>query len=189
LALGDQKISYYHEFEKALRLYANKSIPMVVQRGQVTDTLSITPNASGKIGVAPMFPDLPSIHEDYSFGEAISVGTGRAFGVVIDNAKALGKIAKGEVSASKSVSGPIGIAKMFGGSWVTFWTLVGMLSMVLAFMNLLPIPVLDGGHVLFLLYEMVRGKALPLKVQEVAMTIGTYMVLALMFYAIGNDLF
>ena len=71
-----------------------------------------------------------------------------------------GKIFSGEVSASKSLSGPIGIAQFFGGTWDWnhFWRITGLLSMVLAFMNFLPIPALDGGHVAFLTWEIVSGK-------------------------------
>ena len=70
------------------------------------------------------------------------------------------KILSGDLSLGKSLSGPIGIAEAFGGNWnwQPFWSLTGLLSMVLAFMNLLPIPALDGGHVVFLLYEMISGR-------------------------------
>ena len=87
-------------------------------------------------------------------------GPEAAFDVVWINIRALGKIFTGEVSASKSISGPIGIAQIFGGEWdwLRFWRITGLLSMVLAFMNFLPIPALDGGHVVFLTYEMVSGR-------------------------------
>src|SRR3546814_9416689 len=85
------------------------------------------------------------------------------WGTLVDNGKGLGKIATGELRADKAISGPVGIATMFGSEvdWVKFWTLVGILSMALALMNFLPIPALDGGHVVFLIARtsVVSGKS------------------------------
>ena len=105
------------------------------------------------------------------------------------NARALGKMFTGEVSA-KNVSGPIGMAKIYGDKWdwTKFWSITGLISMILAFMNLLPIPALDGGHVMFLLYEMVSGRAPSDKFLENAQKVGMVILLALMVFAIGNDI-
>jgi regulator of sigma E protease len=110
---------------------------------------------------------------------------------VFNNIKAFGKIFRGEVSPTKSLSGPIGIAQMFGGTWVWewFWYLTGLLSMVLAFMNFLPIPALDGGHVMFLMYEMISGRSPSDKFLEVAQKVGMVILLSLMVFAIANDTF
>ena len=158
------------------------------QRGDVTDTLSIPVTEEARIGIA-INPLIEPVRREYGFGEAISKGTSRAFGVVIVNAKALGKMFTGEVSA-KNVSGPIGMAKIYGASWdwVKFWSITGLISMILAFMNLLPIPALDGGHVMFLLYEMVSGRAPSDKFLENAQKVGMVILLALMVFAIGNDI-
>jgi regulator of sigma E protease len=80
---------------------------------------------------------------------------------------------------------------MFGGvwDWNRFWMLTGLLSMALAFMNILPIPALDGGHAIFLLYEMVSGKPASEKVLEKAQQVGMIILLALMAYTFGNDIF
>ena len=85
--------------------------------------------------------------------------------------------------------GPLGIAKQFGGTliWNRFWGLVGMLSMVLAFMNFLPIPALDGGHVLFLTWEMVTGRKPSDKFLENAQKVGMVILLSLMLFVIVND--
>lgn len=113
-----------------------------------------------------------------------------AFEIVWVNMRALGKIFSGEVSASKSISGPIGIAQVFGGTWdwVNFWRITGLLSMILAFMNLLPIPALDGGHVVFLTYEIVSGRKPSDKFLEVAQKVGMVLILGLMVFAIFNDI-
>ena len=119
------------------------------------------------------------------------LGTNQAFGVITANLKGFGKIFRGEVSASKSLSGPIGIAQIFGDtfSWYKFWNITAMLSMVLAFMNFLPIPALDGGHVVFLTYEMISGRKPSDTFLENAQKVGMVLLLGLMAFAIFNDVF
>ena len=97
----------------------------------------------------------------------------------------------GKVSASKSLSGPIGIVQVFGKSfdWVPFWNIVGFLSLAIAFTNLLPIPALDGGHALWILYELVTGRRLSDKFLETAQKIGMGILLLLIGYTIVNDLY
>ena len=118
-------------------------------------------------------------------------GTSKAFGAVILNAKAMGKMFKfnGEMSA-RNMSGPIGIVNMFPKTWDwnAFWGITGFISMVLAFMNLLPIPALDGGHVMFLLFEMVSGKAPSDQFLENAQKVGMAILLLLMVFVFGNDI-
>jgi regulator of sigma E protease len=188
LAVNNQPIQYFDEMQAALQPLKGQSAQVVRQRGAVTDTLSIPVTEEARIGIA-INPLIEPVRREYGFGEAISKGTSRAFGVVIVNAKALGKMFTGEVSA-KNVSGPIGMAKIYGASWdwVKFWSITGLISMILAFMNLLPIPALDGGHVMFLLYEMVSGRAPSDKFLENAQKVGMVILLALMVFAIGNDI-
>ena len=102
-----------------------------------------------------------------------------------------GKIFRGEVSLTKSVQGPIGIAKVYGATWnwVRFWNITGLLSMILAFMNFLPIPALDGGHVVFLTYEIVSGRKPSDKFLENAQKVGMVLLLGIMGFAIFNDIF
>jgi regulator of sigma E protease len=144
------------------------------------------------IGVAWTSPiDFNSGHIDYGLGESVTLGTSRAFGVIFTQLQAFGKIFSGELSVTKSLSGPIGIAKAYGGNWDwhRFWRLTGLLSMVLAFMNLLPIPALDGGHVVFLSYEIISGRKPSDKFLENAQKIGMVFLLLLMAFIIFNDIF
>lgn len=99
-------------------------------------------------------------------------------------------MATGEVKFSKAVGGPVAIANMFGTrfDWLHFWNLVGVLSMVLAFTNLLPIPALDGGHALFLIIEMIKGKPLSDKFLERAQVVGFVLLITLMVFVFGNDI-
>lgn len=134
---------------------------------------------------------LPAVQFKYGLWESLSLGTGRAFGVITDNIKGFSKIFRGDLKADKALSGPVGIATMFGTEvdWLRFWSLVGMLSMALAFMNILPIPALDGGHVVFLLIEIIQGKPVSDKVLETAQMVGFFILVALMIFVFGNDIF
>ena len=189
-SVNTNPVRFYHEVKELLSKEAGKPIRLGILRGGVADTLSMQVASSGQIGFIPEML-IEVTHEEYSIAQAASIGTGRAFSVITDNVKGFKKIASGDVSASKALSGPIGIAQMFGGvwDWNRFWMLTGLLSMALAFMNILPIPALDGGHAIFLLYEMVTGKAASEKVLEKAQQVGMIILLALMAYTFGNDIF
>lgn len=188
LAVNGLPITYFDEMQTALLQVKNQTISLVRKKGTQVDTLSVAVTGEARIGIA-VTPLIEPVKRDYGFAESISKGTSRAFGAVIINAKALGKMFTGEVS-TKNVSGPIGMAKIYGNQWdwVKFWSITGLISMILAFMNLLPIPALDGGHVVFLLYEMVSGRAPSDKFLEVAQKVGMVILLGLMVFAIGNDI-
>jgi regulator of sigma E protease len=101
-------------------------------------------------------------------------------------------VLSGKIKADKAFSGPVAIAqKVYGGVWIWshFWASTALISIALAFMNLLPIPALDGGHVVFLCVEMVKGKPLGEKFMETAQIVGFVMLLSLMVFVIGNDIF
>jgi regulator of sigma E protease len=188
LSVNGSPITYFDEMQTALQQVKSKPVTLVRQRGIVLDTVSVAVNEEARIGIA-INPLLEPVKRDYSFSESVGKGTSRAFGAVIINAKALGKMFTGEVS-TKNVSGPIGMAQIYGDrwDWVKFWSITGLISMILAFMNLLPIPALDGGHVVFLLYEMVSGRAPSDKFLEYAQKVGMVILLGLMVFAIGNDI-
>ncbi|HYC84596.1 MAG TPA: site-2 protease family protein, partial [Chryseosolibacter sp.] len=120
----------------------------------------------------------------------IPLGFNRAFETLRTQVIAFGKIISGALSFRKSLSGPIGIMQAFGveWDWERFWSLTGVLSLVLAFMNLLPIPALDGGHVMFLSYEIISRRKPSDKFLETAQKIGMVFLLALMVFIITNDI-
>jgi regulator of sigma E protease len=190
ISIAGQPVKFYQELSPILEKNKGKSIPVVIERKGNLDTLKMSVSDEGKVGFRPNVL-LKDTHEDYTIGQAFNAGFVEAFTVIGTNLKGFKKIFKGDVSASNAVSGPIGIAKIFGGvwDWGKFWFLTGLLSMSLAFMNALPIPALDGGHALFLLWEMITGKTPSVKVQEIAQQVGTFILLGLMVFAFGNDIF
>src|SRR5204863_9116507 len=126
----------------------------------------------------------------YTFSSALKFGYSDAIEALVSNAKGLRKIFTGEEKASDSVQGPIGIAQIYGGvwDWARFWAITGLLSMVLAFMNILPIPALDGGHVIFLTLESVTRKKFSDKFMERAQITGMIILITLTAFTIGNDI-
>lgn len=187
LAINEQEVNYINELQATLSQFKGEQVGLLVDRNGEKIEKEVQISEQGTLGFVNA--TLDPVVQRYAIGESIVKGTERAFGVVIINARALGKMFTGEVSA-KNVSGPIGMAKIYGSrwDWVKFWSITGLISMILAFMNLLPIPALDGGHVMFLLYEMVSGQAPSDKFLENAQKVGMVMLLALMVFAIGNDI-
>jgi regulator of sigma E protease len=189
LALAGTPVTYFDEFQGTLAANQNKELDILINRKGQELNLQVKVPEDGILGVSIPF-NLPIETVQYSFIESLPIGASRAWGSLVDNAKGLGKVATGQVKATKALSGPVGIAEMFGAevNWVRFWTLVGLLSMALALMNLLPIPGLDGGHTMFLLIEMVQGKPLSDKFMESAQLVGFVIIVALMVFVMGNDI-
>lgn len=191
VTINGQPAAYFAEFKEVVAAHSNDTVLALVERKGSASTLELNLPVSeeGTVGFVSI-PTANVSHREFTLVESVTEGTAEAFGVVWLNLRAFGKIFKGEVSASKAVSGPIGIAQMFGGTWqwTKFWHLVGLLSMVLAFMNFLPIPALDGGHVVFLTYEIVSGRKPSDKFLENAQKVGMVLLLGLMGFAIFNDI-
>ncbi len=190
LRVADKPIQFFPELQQALKDNAGKETPLLVERNRQSVSLKVKVDEDGKVGFRPKSL-LEYATRKYSLLESVPAGTKQAFGIVSTQVKAFGKIFRGEASARKSLGGPMAIAQQYGSTfdWLKFWTLTGMLSMVLAFMNLLPIPALDGGHVLFLTYEMVSGRKPSDRFLENAQKVGMALILCLMVFVIFNDLF
>lgn len=187
--IGDQDIKYYDQFKSIVALNAGNELPFVVKRGEEELNFNVNVQRDSTVGIVVSFYPIETDSDQYSFMEAIPVGTSRAFGMVILNARAMGKMFTGGISP-RSLSGPIGIVNMFPKTWDwnSFWRTTAMISMILAFMNLLPIPALDGGHVVFLLFEMISGKTPSVKFLETAQMVGMGILLLLMVFVFGNDI-
>lgn len=191
VAVNGQPINFYDQIKPELLKEKGKLVDLSIKRNSNAMILKTQVSNDGTIGFAPTKDDLPEVKTIYyGFFGSLPVGAARAWGTFTDNAKGLGKIFKGDVKFSKAVSGPVAIANLFGShvDWVHFWSLVGFLSMVLALMNLLPIPALDGGHAVFLIIEMIKGKPLSDKFLERAQIVGFVILVTLMVFVFGNDI-
>jgi regulator of sigma E protease len=186
-------VNYFDEVVAALEGFSGDSLSFAVKRGSSLLQHQAYYRGDSAIGfyiARVLIPESEMSVTKYSFGEALAIGPMRAVDVILVQIKAFKKIIVGEISFRKSLSGPVGMAQAYGGTWDwgQFWRMTGLLSMVLAFMNFLPIPGLDGGYVMFLLYEMVSGREPSEKVFETALKIGMAILLGLMVFVFYNDI-
>lgn len=175
-----------------LERFKSDSVQIQIERaGQIQNLKAFVPD-SAKIGVGPYANIETEIIETkkYSFFSAIPVAIKESFTILSYNVKNLKLIIKPKTEAYKQVAGPIGIARKLPATWnwEFFWSFTAMFSMWLAFVNLIPIPGLDGGHALFTVAEMVTGKKLNDKSMEIVQTIGMIILLALMALIFGKDI-
>jgi regulator of sigma E protease len=187
-------ISFFDELKPIIKARTKDTVSVVVNRGAEQITFNVSIDSAGIMGVRPTHLAQyleDTVHQDYGFFESFPAGYKKGTNTLLVNIIAFGEMFKGKLNPVKSVSGPVGIAKIFGAewNWRRFWEITGMLSFILAFMNLLPIPALDGGHVLFLLIEMVRRKPLPEKVMYYFQVAGMIILFALMGFIIFIDTF
>lgn len=186
--INGKEVKYFDQLSDVLDQSKGQDITMQASRdGEIID-MNTTVDADGTLGFVAQY-ELDYVSRDFTFGEAVSEGTYNAFAVVWLNIKGFKKMFAGDVDVRKSLSGPIRIATFFGGTWDwnNFWRIVGLLSMVLAFMNFLPIPALDGGHVVFLTWEIVTGRKPSDKFLENSQKVGMIILLSLMAFVIIND--
>jgi regulator of sigma E protease len=189
LAVNNKPMVFSDEVITEVNRSKGKVIDIKVSRnGQV---LNLKPKVSpeGSIGIRFQSVKLPEAHVDYAFFESFAIGTKKAWNTFADNGKGIWKMVTGKVSP-RNISSPIGISQAYGSTfeWESFWRLTGLISIALAFMNLLPIPALDGGHVVFLIIEMIQRKPVSDKVMERAQIVGFVILLSLMVFAFGNDI-
>jgi regulator of sigma E protease len=196
---GDQLLTvngapayYFHEFRKALQPYKNKTVPIQVLRDGDTLQLSAQVPETGMLGMGGSNPekDFKFATRSYTFLEAIPAGFLKCKSTLVKYVQQLRLIfVSKEVKASESLGGFMSIAKLFPAhwDWMAFWEMTALLSIILAFMNILPIPALDGGHVLFLLYEIVTGRKPSEKFLEYAQIVGMVILFGLLLYANGLD--
>ena len=190
LAINDSiLISTWGSFEENINNFANKTVTITLIRGLDTLKKSTQVDSLGKCGIGII--DFPYTLKRYGVGQSFAYGWKDAMSMLSLNIKGLKKVINGTENARESLSGPIGIAQIYGGEWIwsKFWYITGLLSLILAFMNVLPIPGLDGGYVLFTLIEIIIGRKLPDKFMEYALTVGWILLMLLMIFVFGNDIF
>ncbi|MCF8253125.1 MAG: RIP metalloprotease RseP [Bacteroidia bacterium] len=189
-AVDTNKFEFFDEFQALLKTKAGKEIDLSIQRGNESKILHLMVDEAGKVGFKPDSKDFEYETVNYSFFGSFPAGWNKAVETIDAQIRGWGKIFKGDIAVNKAVQGPIGIAKFYGGEWIwsRFWLFTALISLGLAFMNILPIPALDGGHVIFLLVEMIIGRPLSEKFLERAQYAGMIILLTLMVLIFGNDI-
>ena len=190
-SINGTSYSNFQEFAALLDDLNGDEANFTVLRNGEEIKLNSMVSEEGEIGIR-IDNVLKSSYEisDIGLGQAMKFGFADAFNIVWLNMKAFAQIGTGKLKAKDSVGGPIKIATMFGPNWdwLRFWSLTGALSMVLAFMNILPIPALDGGHAVFAIYEMVSGREVNERVLEIAQMTGFIILMTLMVFIFWNDI-
>ena len=190
LAVDGEQVRFLDQVQAALASRKSQEVQLTVLRDSDTTQLAAMTDETGALGFYSRPVGLETKTIKYGFLEALPKSISRSFNTLALQVRSFGKLFKGDLDPQKTLSGPIGIAQQFGAEFngLNFWTLVGLLSLVLAFMNILPIPALDGGHAMFLLIEMVKGEPLSDKFLERAQIVGFVILLALMVFVFGNDI-
>lgn len=200
IAVNGKPTPYFDQIGDQLNLNKGKTVQLEVERNGSKQTIEAPVNKEGKLGVANSLKVLSSFGttKKYTLGEAIPRGFERTIEALTMQVKQFKIMFNSKIQGYKNVGGPIAIVKSMhvekdkdgnvGINWTAFWSFTAMFSVWLAFLNLIPIPGLDGGHVLFTLWEMVTGKPVPQKVLENAQMIGVIFLLGLMLLIFGNDI-
>ena len=185
VSVNDILTPFYNDFTQLSPRYAGKPVVWKVKRGNDTISMNAQSNEKdGKYGIIAN-ADLKQFYttekQTYSLAQAIPMGFNKGMDFLVNQVKAFGKMFRGEINPKESVGGFKSIAKMFGTNWdwERFWIMTASLSLILAFMNLLPIPALDGGYVMFLLWEIITGRKVSDHVMERFVTIGFFFMLGL----------
>ena len=199
-SINGTSIKYYDEAKNILNKYKGQEITATVLRNNSVKEVNLQVTEKGVLGVVfttvPLtdleklgYYDLANIK--YSFVEAIPAGFNKSWKTLTDYVKQLKKIFNPSTGAYKGLGGFISIGSIFPDEWsaVSFWNITAFLSIMLGFMNLLPIPALDGGHVVFTLWEMITGRKPGDKFLEYAQLVGFVLLITLLLFANGNDLF
>jgi len=160
-------------------------------RDGIPQTVAIQLNSEGKIGAyqKDYSSEVKTIHKDYGFFESIPKGISQGVSTLVSYVKQFKYVFSKEGATQIGGFGAIGSLFPSVWDWHLFWNMTAFLSIILAFMNILPIPALDGGHVMFTLWEMITRRKPSEKFMERAQMVGMILLFALLIYANGNDLF
>jgi len=191
VSFNGQPIPYFDQFAPLAQQQKGNAITLGIVRNQDTMQVPVTLTEEGLIGVKTQLAGyFKEEREQYTFAQAVPAGVQMGVDFLNTQLKAFGQMFKGKIAVKDNLGSLISIGKMYGPvwDWERFWNLTASLSIILAFMNLLPIPALDGGYVLFLLWEVVTGKKVSDKFMERAVTAGFFLLLGLMIFAFGLDI-
>ncbi|MDI1254661.1 MAG: RIP metalloprotease RseP [Flavobacterium sp.] len=199
-SLDGKATKYTDEVLAITKTSPDKTLSAVVLRDEKNITLNLKTNAKGQLGVFAAMADDKSLEKmgyykftkyQYSFLESIPIGITKGKEQVVEYGRNLKAIFTPKTGAYSGVGGFYAIFNVFQPewNWYEFWRITAVLSIMLGVVNLLPIPALDGGHVMFLLYEMISGKKPSDKFMEKAQIVGFVILIALVLFANGNDVF
>jgi regulator of sigma E protease len=194
VAVDSNKFAFFDEFQKYLKDNKIREVTLNIERNGESISIPVQPSSVGLLGVARSSSSMSQIFDlktvRYGFFESIPAGIKKGFRTIADYLKQFKLLFSKDTKAYESLGGFITIGNIFPGvwDWQAFWNLTAFLSIILAVMNILPIPALDGGHVMFLLFEVVTGRKPSDKFLEYAQIAGMIILLSLLVLANGNDI-
>ncbi|MFK8046376.1 MAG: RIP metalloprotease RseP [Crocinitomicaceae bacterium] len=187
-SINNKDIKYWDEFRTEVSENKGKNLSAVIERNGITQNLTLSVDSSGTVGVFPNSRlDEKITKIEYSFFESIPRGIEAGVTTLTNYVKQFKYVFTTKGATSVGGFGAIGGLFDKQWNWQSFWENTALISIILAFMNFLPIPALDGGHIMFLLYEMISGRKPNEKLMEYAQVAGMIFLLALLLYANGND--
>lgn len=193
VAINGKEVQFVDEFQPELDKSKDSTIELTVLRDNEKKILLVTPDEDGKIGIgysaAGIFSQIGNTKVDYSLGESIKGGIGYGYNTLRDYVSQFKYVFTKKGATQVGGFGAIGSLFPATWNWQHFWNTTALISIILAFMNILPIPALDGGHVMFLLYEIISGRKPGDKFMEYAQMIGFFILIALVLFANGNDIY
>ena len=191
IGLNDSLMPFFDQFRSSIQEYKNKTVNVIVLRGRDTLGLKVDVPAAGLIGVYPKGPAnyFAFKEKSYNILTAIPAGVVKTFEGAGNYIKSI-KLLFSQDKAYESVGGFITIGNIFPSTWdwAAFWSLTAFLSIMLAILNILPIPALDGGHVMFLFYEIIVRRKPSDKFMEYAQIAGMVILFGLLIFANGQDI-
>lgn len=194
IGINGIETKYFDEFKAAIKDFKNEEVNLTLIRNE-NDTMTVQADVSENATIGVMADlNLSKFFEletrEYSLLASIPAGVNKGYDMISSYLKQLKLLFKPETKAYEEIGGFLKIGSIFPGTWdwQAFWNLTAFLSIILAIMNILPIPALDGGHVAFLVYEMVSGRKPGEKFLEYAQIAGMIILLTLLVYANGNDI-
>ncbi|HUH74464.1 MAG TPA: RIP metalloprotease RseP [Chitinophagales bacterium] len=194
VGVNERPTYFYDEMVREFKANKGQEVELQIVRAGENENLKVQVDSNGTIGIRPEV-DLSKYYDiatvKYTPLQAIPAGINLAVTSLTDYVKQMKLLFNGTAKVSESAGGFISIAKIFGTEWdwFRFWNMTAMISIILAFMNILPIPALDGGHAMFIIYEMIFRKPPPLKFMEYAQMGGMIFLLFVMLYFNGLDFF
>jgi len=191
IAVNGQKVAFWDEFTHELKSKVSSTIALDLLREGEEIHVMLATDSTGAIGVRPRsIGEVYNVsHKAYSFGESIPGGLKLGINKLNDYVAQLKFLFTKEGATSIGGFGAFGSLFSATWDWHVFWSMTAFISIMLAFMNFLPIPALDGGHIMFLLYEIITGRKPNEKVMEYAQLVGIILLLSLLVFANGNDIY
>ncbi|CAM4064084.1 RIP metalloprotease RseP [Gillisia hiemivivida] len=188
ISINKQEIGYWHELAPITAENKEKEVEVVFKRDGDIMSVMVTPDEDGMLGVSSR-RDFNVQTREYDFGESIEEGFSYGYWTLHDYVAQFKYVFTAKGATQVGGFGAIGGLFPDAWDWKGFWLATALISIILAFMNILPIPALDGGHVVFLLYEIISGKTPNEKFMEYAQMFGFFLLIALVLFANGNDLY